>query len=417
VTIQPDRLVSVSILLFLILLPSSLCMAERRDPKSGKIRLLNMGADAVPGTASPLVVLFTDPLISQQTVPLYSTIFQAGETERFMRIYMPRSEAKMREDFDLIMISDATVDNFPAKYFPWMISAVEEGGLGFFTTGGSAMYGGRGQYSSWESASIVRMFAVAFKTNDVYEVGSSGHAPVKIVPEAKDNEFVTSLPWKTAPPINYLIHIVTTKQGATTLLKMNVPQEYPILSYWDYGRGRATNLIFDWYPWRIEPFQQWIYYIDFATNLIYFSAGLRVPQDLELVHSIRFQLAKFMEDRTVLISLLNFVEKFGANTNSVERKLSSLDGDYARAQELYREQDWEGALQTLKDLHSSVSRLEEDAIRLKNRALFWIYVIEWFTVMGTLFVTGFILWTLMVKRRLYGEVKVTRLRFADDQGR
>ena len=100
-------------------------MTERRDPETGQIRLLNMGADAVPGTASPLVILFVDPLILATTVPLYSSIFQAGETDRFMRIYMPRSEAKMRSGFDLIMISDATVDNFPSKYFPWMTSSDE----------------------------------------------------------------------------------------------------------------------------------------------------------------------------------------------------------------------------------------------------------------------------------------------------
>ena len=46
---------------------------------------------------------------------------------------------------------------------------------------------------------------------------------------------------------------------------------------------------------------------------------------------------------------------------------------------------------------------------MKDRALMWIYIIEWFTVTATLFISGFLLWTLMVRRRLYGEVGVTRL--------
>ena len=396
------------LVIFSVGILSCSCMSERRDPDSGRIRVLNMGADAVPGTASPLVILFIDPLISQQTVPLYSTIFQAGTTDRFMRIYMPRTEARMKSDFDLIMISDATVDNFPIKYFPWMISSVREEGLGFFTTGGSAMYGGKGGYASWDTSLIVEIFAVSFEPFQIYEVGTSAHGPIKLAPVDMENEFITSLPWETAPALNYLVHIVETRQGAKTLLKMDNPEEYPTLSYWDIGKGRATNLIFDWYPWRIEPFQEWVYYMDFAGNLIYFSSGVDVPQDLELVHSLRWQLGSFFEKRTILISLLNFVEKFGANVNVVERKLALLDSDFARAQDLYREQDWEEALGILKDTHSTLVKLSDESIRLKDRALFWIYVIEWFTVTATVFISGFFLWTLMVRRRLYGEVKVTR---------
>jgi len=255
------------VLVILFALPVSTAMSERRDAETGKIRLLNMGADAVPGTASPLVILFVDPLISAQTVPLYSSIFQSAMTERFMRIYMPRTEEKMRSDFDLIMISDATVDNFPPRYFPWIVNSVREEGLGFLTTGGAAMYGGRDQYSSWDGTTVVEVYAVSFTPNSIYDSGPSGTKPsVKLVPAAEDNEFVTSLPWETTPVINYMIHIVKTKQGAETLIRMDIPEDYPILSFWDVGRGRTANLVFDWYPWRIEPFQEWAYYIDFASD-------------------------------------------------------------------------------------------------------------------------------------------------------
>ncbi len=390
--------------------PPCLCMSDRRDPTTGKIRVLNMGADAVPGTASPLVVLFTDPLIQHHTVPLYSTIFEAAKTERFMRIYMPRTEQRMKSDFDLIMISDATVDNFPVRYFPWMISAVRDEGLGFLTTGGSAMYGGRDQYASWDTCSIVEIYAVSFAPREIYFIETGRNAPVKLAPVEKDNEYVSSIPWDTAPPINYMIHIVQTKQGAHTLLKLDIPAAHPALSSWDYGNGRATNLIFDWYPWRLEPFQKWTYYIDFAGNLIYYSAGVAVPQDLEMVHRLRQLLADYMERRTLLISLLGFVEKFGARVGSVERGLARLDSEYARSQQLYRSQDWEGAQDLLQEVMSQMSKLDDDALKLKDRALMWIYVSEWLAVTATLSVCGFVLWTLMVQRRLYGEVGVTRLR-------
>jgi hypothetical protein len=58
----------------------------------------------------------------------------------------------------------------------------------------------------------------------------------------------------------------------------------------------------------------------------------------------------------------------------------------------------------LRDLEN----LRIDALVLKDRALFWIYVIEWLSVSGTFLLAGFVLWTLMVRRRLYRQVASTR---------
>ena len=142
---------------------------------------------------------------------------------------------------------------------------------------------------------------------------------------------------------------------------------------------------------------------------MYFSSGLGVPQDLELVHRVRYGLGNYYEQRTILLSLLTFVEKFGANVNVVERKLADLDSDFKRSQELYRNQEWEASAEIIDGLKSSLRDLDDEAIGLKDRALMWIYIIEWFTVTATLFISGFLLWTLMVRKRLYGEVGVTRL--------
>jgi hypothetical protein len=48
------------------------------------------------------------------------------------------------------------------------------------------------------------------------------------------------------------------------------------------------------------------------------------------------------------------------------------------------------------------------AMREKDKALFWIYVIEWLMASSTLIISGLVLWTLMVRRRLYRKVMVTR---------
>jgi len=48
------------------------------------------------------------------------------------------------------------------------------------------------------------------------------------------------------------------------------------------------------------------------------------------------------------------------------------------------------------------------AFEARDEALFWIFLTEWLTVSGTGLICGFIVWTLMIKRRLYKEVQVTR---------
>jgi len=40
--------------------------------------------------------------------------------------------------------------------------------------------------------------------------------------------------------------------------------------------------------------------------------------------------------------------------------------------------------------------------------MFWIYTIEWLAVTATLMLSGIALWELMIRRRIYREVEITR---------
>jgi len=64
----------------------------------------------------------------------------------------------------------------------------------------------------------------------------------------------------------------------------------------------------------------------------------------------------------------------------------------------------------MQELLTRADGQREAALRLKDRALFWIYVIEWLSVSATFLVAGFAVWTLMVRRRLHREIAMTRLR-------
>ena len=63
----------------------------------------------------------------------------------------------------------------------------------------------------------------------------------------------------------------------------------------------------------------------------------------------------------------------------------------------------------IDELRDLMTQIEAKSVELKDRALFWIYVIEWLVVSGVSMLCGFLLYTLMVRRRMYREVSVTRL--------
>ena len=55
-----------------------------------------------------------------------------------------------------------------------------------------------------------------------------------------------------------------------------------------------------------------------------------------------------------------------------------------------------------------VRPISEDAIRAKNSAFLWIYIIEWSSVTATVFLSGYFLYWTMVRRRLFRRVESTR---------
>jgi hypothetical protein len=77
---------------------------------------------------------------------------------------------------------------------------------------------------------------------------------------------------------------------------------------------------------------------------------------------------------------------------------------------MYMEGDYDGALAEIDNAIAAVFDLEALAVELKERALLWIYIIEWLTILATGMIFGSLLWALMVRRRLYREVGATTFR-------
>jgi hypothetical protein len=63
---------------------------------------------------------------------------------------------------------------------------------------------------------------------------------------------------------------------------------------------------------------------------------------------------------------------------------------------------------------ADLEKTTELALDLKDQALMWVYIIEWLAVTATGSLTAVVVWTLMVRRRMYREVGATRLRVSGD---
>jgi hypothetical protein len=138
-----------------------------------------------------------------------------------------------------------------------------------------------------------------------------------------------------------------------------------------------------------------------------------VPQDVQLVHRARSRIIQISRRRSILVDIMEFAEAFGADTGSILSDMKELDGVISLASQQYLELGYEEMLRTCEPVESMIQDLEKQAVKLKNRALIWVYAVEWLAVTGTALCCGFILWTIMVQRRLYREVQVTRPRKAE----
>jgi len=70
--------------------------------------------------------------------------------------------------------------------------------------------------------------------------------------------------------------------------------------------------------------------------------------------------------------------------------------------------EFEASMVPLEAALGDLGRATAKAMKLKDQAMLWIYLIEWSVVTATLTIGGFVLWSLMVRGRLYREVGGTK---------
>ena len=109
------------------------------------------------------------------------------------------------------------------------------------------------------------------------------------------------------------------------------------------------------------------------------------------------------------MSLLEFCDSFGANTDAIMLRITGLNDRAAEATPLYLQLQFQETLDVYRMIEEDLGEVERDAIRLKDRALLWVYLIEWLAVTSVAMICGAVLWSIMIRGKLYRTVKTTRL--------
>ena len=386
------------------------------------IDVLMIDRKLVQGPIVPRM-LEADPSISIHGVPMpgHWSISHMGMSaeaiNREMRIYMPRTFGQLVNQTDLILLKDAPCGSpefegiyFPAKWMSWFITAVQNDGMPFSMWGGDASWGGHGSgsYNSWGDTILDPI--LPFKSIGGYSPPSAG----SLKPFFLNSSFpLARLPWKSAGsgPIE-LLNTVEPKPGARLVAEaVSGDTKYPWIAWWMSGKGKVVGEaeVFESAGTSDYMLKYWDWYQDFVTYLVYFAVDKPVPQDVYLVHRIRRQIDMHIDRVNLFVSLIGFIEKYGANTHILYEGLDSINNQEKVAERDYRQGRYDEAATILSQIQNSWEKLDAKAISLKKATLIWVYLIEWFAVTGAALISGSFLWLVMVRRRLFREMGTTRM--------
>ncbi len=396
-------------LMSLVAQPNAFGRDPRRDPASGRIRILYYGDAFAP---SPYPTFVTDPLTSVAALTGMSGTQE--EIDKKMRIYMPRSYSDLLAKYDLIIMSDAVVKNFRPFYIKWFRDSVIDAGLGLIMIGGYGSFGGTPFLDSpWGETVLQDALPVICITRgwDMGDQSPSQAGRLEVV--QPDDELMSSLPFQSIGPFGVFhgCNLVKPKEASKLLAnyRKSTGKRYPLFVYQEIGRGASFAMTSDWTPYGGIDFLKWPYYPDFALNLASYVTGNRVPQDVELAHRARTLMNDYRSLLETMESVIEFVSKFGANLAPAEKMLADIADEEKAGKAAYMEADLETSVQHLQKALNDLVAASDRIWKLKDEALFWVYVTEWLVVASTGMICGVVIWTVMVRRRLYREAQVTRL--------
>ncbi len=393
---------------FLAILTSSPTLAKTGP--TGVIRVLCIGESYHPETVLPLL-LDGDPKLEYNPLPgnIYEATFTFAGPDalrRLTRLYIPRRYEDFILRYDLIILSDYPMIFLETDHYRWFERAVREEAAGLATYELSyKVTGGGYPLEDWWASAVYPVFPADL--------------PERLTPVLPDGVRIEKgNPLVDLPGADRFMlfgagaygryGLEVPRPGAKTIAWFRGTEIDAIMTR-EYGLGRAAATVpgLDWMDSKTT--QEWDFYPDFFLNQFYWLVGEDIPQDVFLTNAIRRGLRDMQIRTQLVLAVIAFTETFGASGRSIEMDLKEVSQLRSQVKDLYLKQDYSEARNTVERCLALMAEIEGKSLKLKDRALLLIYVIEWAAVSGTTMICGLAIYTLMVRRRMYKEVSVTRL--------
>ena len=412
-----ERVVGRScMLLFLLFL--ALLLPCVNGEQARQLRVMATGiAESVPIAAA---WIGSEPSLTGIIVPSregYGGV-QPSHVKKMIRIYFPRTFEELAS-YDFLFLAQVDMTYFTATQDTWMHDAIAERGLGGINT--RSIQSMIPAYSyPWVDSLLSQAFpndALAVVQHSYYTMNhqalgrmivNDDKAIAPVVRPFKEEIERVLFSYRgvvTKPRPGSIIHTWIE----TDLKELGDPEPgyIPHLFEWTYQKGitfTAMDMVYDRF-WRGDenPFS-----LDIVANIIWHASGRDLPEDAMMMHLLRGRLLNFGLVKSTLLSVLDFAEKFGANTNEIYRRLNGIEEGKRAADQAYLEGEFESATTMMDELIDQIGGLDEEAVRLKDRALAWVHITEWLVVSATMMICGVVLWLVMVRRSLYREVEATQ---------
>jgi len=403
------RSVCLACAIFLVIAPA--IIESKTDPDTGRIRLLLIGAQWAGGNVFVTSLIRSDPRISIQGSVETSNGLLPEEVRRRARLSFPRTQQRFASTVDVLEYNFAPPWALSAEQQRWIRDSIVEEGLGLTLV-----------VMGWHpclAEPLLRCNRAEDWVNSlIYEAWPVDVVIGQMIKPSRFMDIIQSSPMVDLPDFekqgfgpfgsSTYIGLVHARPGATVHTRWRTGGEDAIVS-WRYGTGVALAIPVSGGALGDDVMRNWRYFIDFVLNTVYAAADVPVPDDPELSHSLRAAFQQFSEQKSLAASLIDFVDKFGANTRPLDDIVDDLEGMAREAGRLYAAGDYPASLQSIKDAMEGLIDLSIESTRVRNTALLWVYLTEWLTVSGTSVMCGGLIWTVMIRKRYYRRVGTTRL--------
>jgi hypothetical protein len=375
------------------------------SPEESRISCFLIGS--IQANICPLPGFFKeDPLFFYEEDP-----HQAGLTLeqriRHDRLYFPRSRARLLEKFDMVFFADPYIDHFTPRQFGDLHFAFTRSGMPSYWSFGPA-YGNVIQttiladilpISDYQGYFHKPWFADFRRDREAVftpfiELGMEripGEAYAWMRPR------IGSVIWADMRPLD-MPWIVSWRPGQEGAGLTWVFADEFNLQWWGLASGSKG----------VNPFS-----LEMMVNMILFSLDRDLISNIFARREARHQISAFRNHKLLIISMLEWADMFGANTFSLSKDLKELDSKVDVALQRYLTEDFEASVSLTKEAFAGLDEIGKGALELKNQALYWVFLIEWMVVTGAAVIGGVVLWTLMVRRRMYRQVTTTRVSALD----